>query len=236
MNAAGPSKAPSSTRSIPEPIASIRHTLRFLLIVSAVAAIGSIQSRHGTTSPTVSRIPLYVSVAGLQLLFVWFIKKGVRPHGHSIMALVGRRWNRASAGFVDVALAVGLVVLLRGCTLTIESVFGRHDARIAFLLPSGPGESILWVALSVVAGTCEEIVYRGYLQRQLWSFSRVLPVAVLLQAFVFAGAHAYQGWRAALITGIYGIGFGAVAAWRRSIIPGAIAHVLVDIVGGLFSR
>ena len=36
-----------------------------------------------------------------------------------------------------------------------------------------------------------------------------------------------------VVTAAYGLVFGLVAAWRRSIIPGAIAHAIVDIMGGL---
>jgi hypothetical protein len=36
-----------------------------------------------------------------------------------------------------------------------------------------------------------------------------------------------------LVTEIYGMVFGLIAAWRRTIIRGAIAHAVVDIIGGL---
>jgi membrane protease YdiL (CAAX protease family) len=57
-----------------------------------------------------------------------------------------------------------------------------------------------------------ELVFRGYLQRQLWSLTRNLPAAILLQSFIFALRQIYQGWKPALITAIYGLLFGLVAA------------------------
>jgi membrane protease YdiL (CAAX protease family) len=62
-----------------------------------------------------------------------------------------------------------------------------------------------------------------------------LPAAVFLQAAVFAGAHSYQGWRPALVAGAYGLAFGALAAARKSLRPGILAHTLVDVVGGVFT-
>jgi membrane protease YdiL (CAAX protease family) len=56
---------------------------------------------------------------------------------------------------------------------------------------------------------------------------------LLLQAAIFSVGHIYQGWKPALVTGIYGLIFGLLAALRRSIIPGAIAHAIADILGGL---
>lgn len=97
----------------------------------------------------------------------------------------------------------------------------------------GPIESAAWVLVAAIAGVCEELVYRSYLQPQLWSLNRSLPAAILLQALIFAAAHLYQGWRPTLVTAIYGLGFGLLAAWRRSIVPGAIAHALIDMLGGL---
>ena len=85
----------------------------------------------------------------------------------------------------------------------------------------------------MAAGICEELVYRGYLQRQLWGLTRSLPLALVLQSLIFGFGHIYQGWKPAMITGIYGFIFGLVAAWRRSIIPGALAHTIVDVMGGL---
>src|SRR5205823_4531206 len=102
-----------------------------------------------------------------------------------------------------------------------------------FLLPTTLSESIVWITVSAAAGICEELVFRGYLQRQLWSLIGNLPAALLLQAFAFGIGHIYQGWKPALVTAIYGLFLGLVAAWRRSIIPGAIAHAMVDVMGGL---
>jgi membrane protease YdiL (CAAX protease family) len=50
---------------------------------------------------------------------------------------------------------------------------------------------------------------------------------------VFAVAHSYQGWRPALVAGAYGLAFGALAAARKSLRPGILAHTLVDVVGGI---
>jgi hypothetical protein len=47
--------------------------------------------------------------------------------------------------------------------------------------------------VAITAGICEEIVYRGYLQRQLSAFTGSLPIAVCLQAAIFGAAHLYQG-------------------------------------------
>jgi membrane protease YdiL (CAAX protease family) len=101
------------------------------------------------------------------------------------------------------------------------------------LLPQGALETALWVALSLSAGFCEEIAFRGYFQRQFEAFTRSRTVALLLQAALFGIAHGYQGWRSALAIAGYGVLFGALAIWRENLRPGILAHALTDLVLGL---
>jgi|tagenome__1003787_1003787.scaffolds.fasta_scaffold20971573_4 membrane protease YdiL (CAAX protease family) len=222
--------------SAPSPVASRRHTRNFIFIVCGIAALGVLQSTHASIAPHTPRLPLYLCITALQLLFVWFIRKGVRSRGRSLLDLVGRNSLALSAVFMDLVLAIGFLLLFRGGAMLVQRMLGHYIVRPEFLLPVSAGESLLWIAVSVVAGCCEEIVFRGYLQRQLWAITGSFPIAVTLQALVFCVAHAYQGWFAAIATGVYGIAFGLLAAWRRSIRPGAFAHCLIDIIGGLGPR
>jgi membrane protease YdiL (CAAX protease family) len=108
-----------------------------------------------------------------------------------------------------------------------------HAASIAPLVPHGVVEAVLWVLLSVSAGISEELVFRGYLQRQLTALTGRTSLALLLQAAVFGIAHGYQGARACLSIAIYGVLFTLLALWRKSLRPGMIAHAWTDIAGGL---
>ena len=78
--------------------------------------------------------------------------------------------------------------------------------------------------VSIVAGVCEEIVFRGYLQRQL-------PIGVASQAIVFGVSHGYQGVRSIINITVIGLLFGVAAKWRRGLVPGMIAHAATDIAG-----
>ena len=228
-----------TTSQAPQPLASRRHTFRFLLIVVGIAVAGLL--RAGATpaaaaSPPPSRVPLYLSLVLLELALVWYVAIGVRRQGHSVFDLLGVRWRSWRDAGRDVALAAGMALLLRGLSAALHWLAGPVHARTAFVLPRGIAESLLWVVVSLAAGACEEAAFRGYLQPQLWALSGSLPAAILGQALVFGVAHLYQGWRAALVTALYGLAFGVLAAWRRSIIPGILAHWLVDVVGGLVRR
>jgi membrane protease YdiL (CAAX protease family) len=218
----------------PEELASGRHLRRLLYIVLGIALTMLVQARKSAPTAAVSsRIPLYFALIAVEFSLVWFVAIGIHARGHTVRELLGRRWRTAFDGAGDVLLAVAAAGVLRVSGPILYYFLGRWASNTSFLLPTTLPESIVWIAVSATAGVCEEMVFRGYLQRQLWSLTKNLPAALLLQAFIFAIGHIYQGWKPAFVTAIYGLVFGLVAAWRRSIIPGAIAHAAVDVMGGL---
>jgi hypothetical protein len=58
--------------------------------------------------------------------------------------------------------------------------------------------------VSLSAGFCEELVFRGYLQRQFHAATGNVVVAVALQAIVFGLVHTYQGWKPVLVITVLG--------------------------------
>jgi membrane protease YdiL (CAAX protease family) len=192
-----------------------------------------LQARGSSPAPVVSRVPLYLSLVVVELALFWFVAQGIRARGYKVRDLFGQRWSTASRGLMDIISAIATAAFLRFAGPLLFQLLGRWTTATGFLLPKTAAESAVWILVSIAAGVCEEAVYRGYLQRQLWSFTRSLPAALFLQALIFSLAHIYQGWKPALVTAIYGLIFGLLAVWRRSIIPGAIVHAIVDIFSGL---
>jgi membrane protease YdiL (CAAX protease family) len=218
----------------PEALASSRHLRRLIYIVFGIAVAMFLQARQSSpASAPPSRIPLYVGLIAVEFALVRFVFIGIRARGHKFIELLGRRWRTVLDVFGDVVLAAITVGLLRVSGPLLYSALGRWSSNTGFLLPTTLPESIVWIIVSCAAGIGEELVFRGYLQPQLWSLTKSLPTALLLQALIFAIGHIYQGWKPALVTAIYGLVFGLIAAWRRSIIPGALAHAIADIIGGL---
>jgi membrane protease YdiL (CAAX protease family) len=88
-----------------------------------------------------------------------------------------------------------------------------------------------YLFLALTAAICEEIIYRGYLQRQFtgWRAS----IGIVLQGMIFGASHSYQGKTMLLTICVYGCLFGLLARWRDSLRPEMMAHFLQDGVGGL---
>jgi uncharacterized protein len=167
----------------------------------------------------------------------WFLALYVCRIGRdrsAFASLLGRRWRTTRSFLRDIALGASGWLLLEASEITWTALGGRGVATsVAASLPRTGFERLAWVLVSVSVGINEELVYRGYLQVQLAACTRRLEVGLVLQAALFGIAHAEQGAAAAIRFAVHGVAFGALARWRRSLLPGMICHVGVDVVSGL---
>lgn len=91
----------------------------------------------------------------------------------------------------------------------------------------------LWIVMALSAGFCEELIFRGYLQRQISDLTDSAVAAVLLQALLFGLAHGYQASRNMTLISVLGVLYGILAFFRKSLIPGMLAHAASDIISVL---
>ena len=217
------------------PVAAWWHTVALVLIILVFSAYQGQPRLLTRASNLPSRIPIYAATLGYELFlfcFVWLA--GLKPRGVTIREIIGGRWNRLADFMIDLATAflftVVVWVTLVVCSLLLHF---RGVQAAAPLLPQTWAEASAFVVLAVVAGFCEEFIFRGYLQRQFLAWTGTVWIAVALQALVFGGAHIYQGWRGVVTITIYGALFGVLAALRKSLRPGMIQHIGQDSFSGL---
>ena|SRR5215831_2523155 len=210
------------------------HTVVLLLILFG----DSYASAHaGSLTPFGAKIgrPLgYIVVIIFEWAVVMFIWFGISQRGFGIANLVGGRWARPIDVVRDIVIAIGFLMLsavvLSGLDHFVKTA---PNAAIRNLLPQGPIEIILFLAMSLTAGFCEELIYRGYLQRQFIALTWTVAGGILLQAIVFALGHGYQGWQFVALISVVAAMLGLLAYWRKSLRPGMIAHALQDGVTGI---
>jgi membrane protease YdiL (CAAX protease family) len=216
-------------------LASPRHTAILLAIIGVIALAGIRASRpaHAAPDPApTSHVTLYLILIGAQLLWVRFVHAGLKRMGHSLTEFTGR-WAGVGDVAWDVFFAALVLVAIDTAMWALKLALGDPPSNVGFLLPHGLTDSLLWIALSVTAGVCEELVFRGYLQRQLSALSGSAAAGVALQALVFGVAHGYQGLPSIAKTATYGLGLGLLAWWRGNIRSGIIAHAATDVISGL---
>jgi membrane protease YdiL (CAAX protease family) len=227
--------------SLPAPrpaVAGAWHTALLLAVIVAWSAWGYFGAARMRVSSHPHRAATYVITILWEWSVVAYIAWGVNRHGSSLREIIGGRWNSATDFLKDVAIAAGfwilaLVVLL--CT-AVALHTPRGGEAVRFMLPQSRLEIFLWVLTSLTAGICEELIFRGYFQRQFIAWTGNVAAGVLLSAAAFGAGHIYQGGRSAIVIAVYGLLFGILAETRKSLRPGMMTHAWHDGFAGLAGR
>src|SRR5690242_19157406 len=170
-----------------------------LLIQAALVAYGFyLQHRPesgGSVLPQSRNVlPFYLSIIALEWALVATVRGAIKNKGISLWELSGGRWKSWKDAFLDVAICVPFVAMWEGSAWLMHRVVGPDSARsVETMLPKASVEIALWVAVSISAGICEEIVYRGYFQKQFAAYTNSVVAAVVLQGCAFGVGHFYQG-------------------------------------------
>jgi CAAX protease family protein len=228
---------PGLTESPHNAVAPAWHTIVVLAVLLGLSVAGA-RSRNLPFVRAHGRAAGYLLVMMVEWITVAFIGYGLSRRGVSLPSLIGGSWARPLAALRDLGIALGFILICAGGILNALGYLLRASPNQAIrnMLPHGTLEIILYLMTALTAGFCEEVIFRGYLQRQFTAVTRATAGGIVLQGIVFGASHGYQGWKFMLLIVVYGILFGLLAQWRRSLRPGMIGHFLQDGVGGLIAR
>ena len=217
--------------------------LILLFLGIAVPVLGRRRVRQLMQMPNTTkmdRISLYAST----LAFQW-IAAGIifwRTSVHQI------RPAQLGLALPSPALAVSVTVLLSALILLNQMMGLRRLVaqpanaqgivpQLALkLFPQDDVERLAFFALVATVALCEELIYRGFVQRvfQDWSAGSVI-VAVIGSAVFFSFAHLYQGRRGLISTLTIGLLFSTIRAWTGTLLPCIVAHFVADITVGMLA-
>jgi uncharacterized protein len=229
----------------PAPIAPVWHTLLITAIILGNSFLGSSKLQGVGNGAHGSRLLLYAGTFVTELvlfLLIWF---GIRLRGVRMRDLISGSWKTVESFLLDVGLAVGFLVfsllLLFGLRIALGLIDIHNIAKsqqetmkvLGSLAPHSYVEAGFWLVLAVSAGLFEEIIFRGYLQRQFQGLSNNAVVAIVGSGIIFGLAHGYQGGRNMVVIAVFGVFFGILAYFRKSLRPGMIAHGLQDSIAGI---
>jgi membrane protease YdiL (CAAX protease family) len=218
----------------------ISHFLAFVLIIAL-----PIWDRFETRRLKTSRDPR-VKIQSYQMTIAWLwtcaviaiAALGWKPLWTVQVNASEVRWLPAGInGSLGLALGVGFLaatlipVLLVQMSAKLRAGFERQLAGLSFFLPA-TGEERLWFGLvSVSAGVCEEILFRGFLIRyfQAGPYHLALALALVLSCLFFGTAHLYQGIVGVLQTTLMGLIFAALFLLTGSLVLPVLAHVATDL-------
>ncbi|WP_338517405.1 CPBP family intramembrane glutamic endopeptidase [Alteromonas gracilis] len=105
-------------------------------------------------------------------------------------------------------------------------------ASLNWMLPTTSKEVNWFVfGVSLVAGVCEELLFRGYLIHTIDSHWG-MAIAIILSSALFGLCHVYQGWINVLRTGLVGLFLAIVYVWSGSLIVVIVLHIAQDAYVG----
>jgi uncharacterized protein len=237
-----PEAAVIENAAIPQPIAPAWHTLLITALIIGNSLVGS--SRVVNKTGNQSRFLIYGGTLIVELVLLLLVWLGIRRR-MSMRELIGGKWKSVEDFLLDIAVAAIFFVVATGVNVGTRMALGvlqLHNfsqqaseikRTLGPLIPQSAAELTFFIVLAVAAGLIEEILFRGYLQRQIGLLARHVWVGIVASAAVFGLAHGYQGWRNMIVIGVYGALFGILAQLRKSLRPGMMAHAFQDAYSGI---
>ncbi len=155
-----------------------------------------------------------------------------------------RPWNQL--GLVPV-FGGGLIGILVGLVLVVTVSLRQMRGGVAEkqakalkkrvaggerMMPRTPEELRWFSLLSISAGLCEELIYRGYFLWYLQMLGLPLLPAAAIACVIFGFAHLYQGTRGVMMTTIVGAFLTGVYLLSGSLFAGMLIHALMDLYAG----
>lgn len=149
---------------------------------------------------------------------------------------------RLTWGLIGVSVGLAIVVIYvlvqRRRALEDDEAVARLRQQlrnIERMMPHNDEETRWFNRLSITAGICEELLYRGYL---LWYLSTWLPLvpSVLIAGVIFGLGHAYQGPRGIALTTLVGLFMSGVYLISGSLVASMVFHALMDLHAGYVAR
>ena len=247
-------RRPDSNWIAPPPLAPVWHTVVLVVGIGLLSYAGA--RRFAGDHAQVNRIQTYAFTIATEVLMLGWVYLGLRIQKVPFRSIFGDVSGGTRALGIDLGSAAvfwfGSLIVLGSINATwtvIDAVVhhrqifpnGRPDAAqehilriLTALAPATASEIAAWILVCVMAGFTEEVVFRGYLQRQFTAWGHgVLSIGVVFSALAFGCAHGYQGVRYMVLLSIFGALFSLLAIFRSNIRAGIFAHAWQDIVAGL---
>ena len=185
---------------------------------------------------TMERLSLYASTIAFQWLAVAVVAWRAWAHGFTTSQLgliVLDRGRMLVPAIVGAATIASLQWLnLRRVGRIPVGARGSIQAIAERILPRSAVELLLYLALAITAGLCEEFLYRGFAMAVLLHVGLQAWAVVLLSSVLFGLAHSYQGRGGMGMTLLIGLILGASRLAYGSLVPAIFWHSAVDVVAG----
>ncbi len=142
----------------------------------------------------------------------------------------GRQWFAIGVGVLAILAQVTYLTWVSLSTNALTKV-KEQIGELSNLAPQTPREDRLFDMVSITAGVCEEILYRGLLLATLVSLVGTWP-AVAITSLIFGLGHAYQGISGIAKTGLVGLVLALFTVSSGSLYIAIVLHAVIDLTSG----
>jgi len=217
------------------------------VIVGAIVGgllVGMVPANVWLLFLVVLKLPAPLAVAA-ELLFltvyVWWARGGgppqqlraLRADCFRVRSLSGAQWFWGIIGALSFAVTVHAAIALLFRFVPYPAAAFRSGYDISFV-PTRQLQYLVCVISALSAGVCEEVGFRGYMQRPIEKRHGVL-VAIIVSSIMFTLLHLTKGWALiGMVPIVFGAGLllGTLARAAGTLWFGILGHWLMDI--GLF--
>lgn len=212
------------------------HTVLLIAPLLAFSLMGSLQpAHHGLKRHHIAQ---YLATLAWEWILAALVLWGIRLRRIPLRQLLGkvrptlRDWRDDFVLAAAFWIASIVVLTVVGVIFKLAHL-STPQKTLVQLAPQSALELLLWVILSLSAGICEELTFRGYLLQQFARAGRSIWVGILASSLLFGIAHGYEGVSGIIAITIYGALFCVLAVKRGSLRPGMMAHAWHDIFSGI---
>jgi len=216
-------------------------TLIILLLLAVVLPLLGVRDfrlllRRTSEGDTGARVQFYKGVLvwhwplTIGLLAWWLLSGNSLESVGLVPVATGSQWIAIGVGIlVSLAQVIYLAMVSRNAEKL--TAIKEQLGELSNLAPQTRHEDRLFDMVSITAGVCEEILYRGLLLATLMSLVGVWP-AVAVSSLIFGLGHAYQGIAGIVKTGFIGLALAWLTVSSGSLFIAIVLHTVLDLTGG----
>lgn len=138
--------------------------------------------------------------------------------------------------FSEICLGLLFALVSVAVAGLIFVLLAQPPHKVDQFLPKTATDLAMFMPLALTAGFCEGTIFRGYLVKQFYGITKMMPAALGIQATLFGFAHGYHQTLAEFAAKFaFGLLMGILADWRKGLTACIVAHASSDVGAGILS-
>jgi membrane protease YdiL (CAAX protease family) len=173
-------------------------------------------------------VPFWLITSCIHLVGLAAVLWFVRSLGEKLSSLQYVLSVRETVVLIMALFCMGLLVFVFREYCRWGDILTNIGNRMSHVMAANAFERAYWVPGAILAGFCEEIVFRGFAVTALRRLRVPLWGCVVLSSVSFSLCHGLGDWWASAMYFGAGVFYSAVYLWRKSLMPVIIAHTFAD--------